>query len=161
MALNSQPTSGNATPQAPASSDGKTAEFKAAKAAAAKKHTEKVKAAREHDHKMALSARDELQKSGKFDSLNEDVKKWLLAKCVPPSERAVASGPSFLNQVFGETPTVGQKITLQEVINKTFKGLDSMRQLIKKAEGKGITIETAVNQQNMLQTVYTITKIAG
>lgn len=163
MALVSTPSAGTPatapaqTGAAPANEN--SAEFKAAKAAAAKKHAEKVKAAREADHKAALEARDEAQKLGLFDKLSEGTKKWLLAKCVPPSERAVSTGPSFFTQIFGDNPIVGTVITLNDVIRKTFKGMDTMKSYIKKWEAKGTVIKTELNQADMLQTKYTLVKI--
>jgi hypothetical protein len=136
-----------------------TDEFKAKKALSAKKHAEKVKAEKQKDHEEMLKVRDELKSSGKFDSLSQSTKDYILAKCVPPGERIGHSGPSFFTTLYGDNPAVGASITLQQVIDKTFKGIDAMNSSVKQWAKKGIEVTVALNQQNKLASTYTITKL--
>jgi hypothetical protein len=134
-------------------------EFKAAKKAAADRHAAKVKEERQKDHEMFLAIRDETKTSGAFDKFSQDVKDYILAKCIPPTERTGHSGPSFFTQIFGDRPAVGASVTLSQVINKTYKGLDTMNASVKKWASKGIIVDITPNKANMLETKYTISKL--
>jgi hypothetical protein len=149
------------TPQAAATagSEKDVEAFKAAKKAAAKKHAEKIKEERQKDHERMLSIRDELKTSGAFEKLSKEDQDYILAKCVPPSERVGHTGPSFFTQVFGDKPAVGQSTTLKDIITKTYKGMDTVSASIKKWSAKGIEVKTEINKSDMLQTKYTITKL--
>jgi hypothetical protein len=137
----------------------KEADFKASKKAAADRHAAKVKEERQKDHEMFLAIRDETKTNGSFDKFPQEVKDYILAKCVPPAERIGHTGPSFFTQIFGDKPTVGQSVTLNQVITKTFKGMDTISASIKKWAQKGVVVDTQVNKQNMLETKYIITKL--
>lgn len=46
-----------------------------------------------------------------------------------------------LYKLFGNEPKAGDTVTAQEMFERTFKGFQEMRQLIKKWEAKGISVE--------------------
>jgi hypothetical protein len=152
-----QPQASGAEPGTPKNED----EFKAAKKAAAKKHAQKVKEERQKDHEFALKLRDALKASGAWEKLEPATRDYYLAKCTPPADRVGHSGPSFFTQVFGDSPVVGAKVTLKDVITKTYKGMDTMSASIRKWATKGIDVSIEVNKQDMLATVYTITKLSA
>jgi hypothetical protein len=137
----------------------KSEEFRANKKAAAVRHAAKVKEERQKDHEMFLAIRDETKQNGAFDKFTQDIKDYILAKCVPPSERTGHTGPSFFTQIFGDKPSVGQSVTLNQIITKTFKGMDTVGASVKKWAQKGVIVEIAVNKANMLETKYTIAKL--
>jgi hypothetical protein len=153
--------SGGVTPQASNSApvNEKSAEFKAAKAAAAKKHAEKIKAQRQEDYEFFLELRDEAKAGGYWDKLKASSQEYILAKCVPPSERTGHTGPSFFTQIFGDRPAVGASVTLKDIITKTYKGMDTVNASIKKWAAKGVEVKTELNKQDMLATTYTIVKL--
>jgi hypothetical protein len=156
MALVGTPNPNQVQTQDAASND---VEFKASKKAAASRHAAKVKEERQKDHEMFLAIRDETKSNGSFDKFPQDIKDYILGKCVPPSERTGHTGPSFFTQIFGDKPAVGNSITLGQVINRTYKGLDTMSASIKKWATKGIIIDITPNKTNMLETKYTISKL--
>jgi hypothetical protein len=135
-------------------------EFKAGKKAAAERHAAKVKEERQKDYERMLAIRDELKANGGFDKLSKENQEYVLAKCVPPSERASHTGPSFFSQVFGENAQAGKVVTLKEVITKTYKGMDTLASYIKKWAAKGIEVKVEVNKADMLETKYTLVKVA-
>lgn len=47
----------------------------------------------------------------------------------------------ILYRLFGNEPKAGATVTAQEMFERTFKGFQEMRQLIKKWEAKGIKVE--------------------
>lgn len=163
MALVNTPNGAPATPAQPGApaTEKDEAAFKAAKKAAAEKHREKQKLAKADAYKHSLRVRDDLQKSGNFDKLPKETQDWLIGQCVPPEERVTAAGgPSFFSQMFGDTPVVGQKVTFEEVVRKTYKGMETINANIKKWAAKGIEVAVEVNKADMLKTAYTIKKLA-
>jgi hypothetical protein len=157
MALVGTPQTG--TPSIPATNEKEASNFKANKKAAADRHAAKVKEDRQKDHEFFLGIRDEIKALGNWDKLQKSSQEYITAKCVPPAERIGHSGPSFLTQVFGDSPTVGKSVTLKDVITNTYKGMDTMQASIKKWAAKGIDVKVEINKQDMLATKYTITAI--
>jgi len=68
-------------------------------------------------------------------------------------------GTPLFNKIFGETPKVGDHVTLQEVFNKTFKGVDKMNELMNKWKQKGTIVEYVHNAAQPLQSQYVIKAI--
>jgi len=69
-------------------------------------------------------------------------------------------GTPLFNKIFGETPKVGDTVTLQDVFNKTFKGVDKMNELMNKWKQKGTIVEYVHNAASPLQSQYVIRAIA-
>ena len=119
------------------------------------KRAEKQKAAYEN----ALKLRDELSKAGMLDKLSASVKEFVLSLCKDPSERARSGGfggPSIFSILFGDNPKVGQKITLEEAFNKTYKGKSTLDLWVKRWADKGIIVECTIDPAKMINSTYTI-----
>lgn len=131
-----------------------TAEQKAKKNEAAKRHTEKVKNLRE----QAVEAAKELKQAIKD---NPNVKfgaklvAWADAVLAAP---AAGGGQSFFNKVFGDNPKVGDKITLMDYMKKTLKGKADFDAYVKKWAEKGIIVKFDAGA-NMFESTYTIEKL--
>ena len=158
MALIGQPEQGKAnggaaTPavskdEAKAKKEAAIARFKANRAA-------KQKAAYEN----ALKLRDELVKGQYLDKLTAPVKEFVLSLCKDPAEKKASGGfggPSVFTLLFGEAPKVGDKITLEQAFNKTYKGKSTLDLWVKRWAEKGIVVECHVDSAKMLNTTYTI-----
>jgi len=161
MALmgNSAQTGGGAVKEPVANNNGDAkskkdaayANFKANRAA-------KQKAA----YESALKLRDELVKAGQLDKLTAPVKEFVLSLCKDPAEKKASGGfggPSVFSLLFGDSPTVGQKITLEEAFNKTYKGKSTLDLWVKRWADKGIVVECKIDSAKMLNTTYTITAL--
>jgi len=71
-----------------------------------------------------------------------------------------AFGEPFFNKVFGATPKVGDKVTLQDVFNRTFKGVDKMNEFMKKWKEKNTAVvEYIHNPTTPLLSEYVIKTI--
>jgi len=155
MALMGQPGQGNVSPKtggndgdAKAKKDAYLAEYKAKRAA-------KQKAAFEN----ALKLRDELVKGAYLDKLTAPVKEFVLSLCKDPSERKASGGfggPSVFSLLFGDNPSVGQTITLEQAFNKTYKGKSTLDLWVKRWADKGIIVECKIDSARMVNTTYTI-----
>lgn len=156
MALVGTPNTNQAPAQGTPVPEKDNAEFKAAKKAAAQRHAAKVKEERQKNHTWFLKHRDWLKANNVFDKLSKEDQEYVLANCVPPTERTGHSGPSFFTELFTDKPFVGQSITLKEIITKTYKGLDTVNAQIKKWALKGIVVESKLNSTDMLSSTFTI-----
>lgn len=118
------------------------------------KRAEKQKAAYEN----ALKLRDELSKAGMLDKLSASAKEFVLSLCKDPSERKSGGfgGPSIFSILFGDNPKVGQKITLEEAFNKTYKGKSTLDLWVKRWADKGIIVECTIDPVKMINSTYTI-----
>lgn len=134
----------------------KSEEFKAKKREAAKKFAERKRAAKEAAVDNAKKVLDFCE--SKKVALPEDLKAWLNGLANPTVARA-ASGSSFLNKVFGDSPKVGDKITLMDFMKKTMQGKSQFDKQVKALAEKGTIIEYKA-AANMLESTYTITKLA-
>ena len=134
----------------------KTEEFKAKKREAAKKCADRKKerAAQLTEKAKALVA---LIEAKKVNLPAEDVEFW--KGLANPTVTRAASGTSFLNKVFGDSPKVGDKITLMDFMKKTMQGKSQFDKQVKALAEKGIIIEYKA-AANMLEATYTITKLA-
>jgi hypothetical protein len=76
-----------------------------------------------------------------------------------------AFGEPLFFKIFGQAPKVGDTVTLNDVVNRTLKGVDKMNELMRKwREGgggakTGTVVEFAYNASAPLQSVYTIKAI--
>ena len=94
---------------------------------------------------------------------------------LPPDVQAVVSqwenpvrqgsmnfGEPLFNKIFGAAPKVGDAITLQEVFNKTFKGVDKMNFMIRKwADKKIAVVEYVLNQAEPIKSQYVIKSLGA
>ena len=68
-------------------------------------------------------------------------------------------GTSFFNKVFGDSPKVGDKITLLDYMKKTLKAKADLDKAVKGWAEKGIVVEFK-DAANKLEATYTIVKLA-
>jgi hypothetical protein len=69
-------------------------------------------------------------------------------------------GEPIFNKIFGATPKAGDKITIQEVFAKTFKGVSQMNSLVRKWAAKNVAIvEYVHNEAEPFKSTYTIKSI--
>lgn len=129
----------------------KTAEFKAKKAAAAKAFAERQKERKEN---LIKFAKEVLANKG-FETLSAEAKKFFNDCANPVVRTASGSTQSFINKVFGESPKVGDSITLLEYMKKTFKSKADLDKAVKLWAEKGIVVEFKA-AANQLESTYTI-----
>ena len=160
MALMGQPAgiAGNTRAEASVGAD-KGEAFKASKKEAAKKFAERKAARAKQAYENALKLRDELVKGGYLDKLSAPIKDFVLTLCKDPAEKKVANGfggPSIFTVLFGETPNVGDVITLEQAFHKTYKGMSTLDMWVKRWADKGIVVEKVLDSVKVLNTTYTI-----
>ena len=131
----------------------KEAEFKAKKAEAAKRFAENQKAKKEAMKKLA----DEIKAKNLLDKLSPEGQKFI-NDILNPVVRSGFGGQSFFNKVFGDTPKVGDKITLLDYLTKTLQAKAKLDKEIKAWAEKGITV-TFTEDPDPRKAVYTITKM--
>lgn len=134
----------------------KEAEFKARKAAAAKAFSER-QAALKVDRAEAIKELKALADAKKIslDAMPK-TKAWIEKET---AVRAGNGGTPFFNKVFGESPKVGDKITLLDYMKKTLKAKADLDKAVKGWAEKGIVVEFK-DAANMLEATYTIVKLA-
>jgi len=159
MALMGQPGQGGQTGGAAAPAAKATDDAKAKKEAYLEQYKAKRAARAKAAYENALKLRDELVKGQYLDKLTAPVKEFVLSLCKDPAEKKASGGfggPSVFSLLFGDKPTVGQKITLEEAFNKTYKGKSTLDLWVKRWAEKGIVVECVVDSVKMLNTTYTI-----
>jgi len=161
-------TQGTAAPAAqPAPAAGKPAEksaeekaqFKAKKLEALKRFKERRASAAKKAYEDALKLRDELVKAQLMDKLSAEMKEFVLSLCKDPAERKAAGGfggPSVFSVLFGASPKVGDKVTLEQAFAKTFKGKSTLDVWVRRWAEKGIVVDVLINKDNMMKTEYVI-----
>lgn len=134
----------------------KEAEKKAKKNEAAKRHSEKVKSLREQSITVATKLQAYIAKTKPtFDGIDV-VNKWITDVLSGGSN---GGGQNFFNKVFGDSPKVGDKITLMDFMKKTLKGKADFDAYVKKWAEKGIIVKFDAGS-NMFESTYTIEKLA-
>ena len=86
--------------------------------------------------------------------------KTLLNDIANPKKPAHSSGSGLFNKIFGDNPKVGDKVTLMEVFQKTFKSRGEIDRAVKTWAEKGIVVEFKESAGNMINSTYTIVKLA-
>ena len=130
------------------------AAFKAKKAEAAKKFAANQKAKKENLIKFSK----ELVDTGVVDKLSPEAKAFFTAAANPTVNRSGFGGQSFLNKVFGDSPKVGDSITVLDYMKKTLQAKGKLDKAVKDWAEKGIIVEFT-EKQNKLESVYTIKKM--
>lgn len=114
------------------------------------------KARREKKYNAAIVIRDVIT-AAKL-SLTADQKAALdLLTRAPKVGGGGGFGESIFSKIFGATPTVGQSVTIQDVFQKTFKGVSQMNGLVRKWAAKGVAqIEYVHNAAEPFKSQYVI-----
>lgn len=123
-----------------------------AKKEAAERFRKNRAAKRKAALEAALKLRDELTKAGLFDKLSAESKEYIAELC---AVKPATGGSSVMTQLFGDNPKVGDKVTLEEAFNKTYKGKASIDIIVRRWEKNGIIIEYT-QAPKMLESTYTI-----
>ena len=131
----------------------KAAKFKAQKAEAAKKFKERKAAEAKSLEEIAKKL---LPKAAEFKFTAEETA--LLQKLANPALRN-ASGTSFFNKVFGDSPKVGDSVKLIDYFNNTGKAKADLDKYVKQWAEKGTIVEVKPAAK-LVDTVYTIVKLA-
>lgn len=137
----------------------KLEKFKASKREAAKRFKErraKEKADRVEGMKKFI---ERAQSTGTWDKFTDEEKAFLSGIANP----AVSGGfnnESTFTKMFGDAPSVGQKITLREAFEKTLKGKANIDKLVKEWAEKGTVVTFTPNGSNVLDGIYTIEALA-
>lgn len=134
----------------------KEAEFKAKKAAAAK-------AWKERKNKEAAERKETATKLIKYLSdkkieLPAEFSK-LLNDIANPTAHVSGGTGSLFEKLFGASPKAGDKVTLMEVFQKSYKSKAEVDRYVKIWAEKGIVVEFKP-AANMLESTYTIVKLA-
>jgi len=130
------------------------AAFKAKKAEAAKAFAARQKEKKENLIKFSK----ELIEKGIVDKLSAEAKAFFTAAANPTPARSGFGGQSFFNKVFGDTPKVGDHITLLDYMKNTLQAKGKLDKAIKEWAEKGIVVE-CTEKPNKLESVYTIKKM--
>lgn len=143
---------GNAKAEAKSAAD--DAAFKAKKAEAAKRFAENQKKRKEDLVKFSK----ELIEKKLIEKLSPEAVKFFTDAANPAAHTGGFGGTSFFNKVFGDTPKVGDKITLLDYMKKTLKSKADLDKRVKEWTEKGIIV-TVKEAANQLETTYEITKL--
>lgn len=134
----------------------KLAEFKQKKKEAAERFKEaraKEKAERIEGAKKLIAT---LKDNGLWDELEEEHHTFLNS-LVAAGNSQNAGGMSFFTKMFGADAKVGTSVTLREAFERTLKGQNNIDFYVsKKWPEKGIIVKVEKNDENVLETTYTI-----
>lgn len=125
---------------------------------AAKRHNEKVKADAAARKEAAQVLKDELTKLKIWDKISEDMKDFIEKLANPVTTSSAKTG--VFVKLFGADPKEGDSISLSDAFTKTFKGKATLDRCVKQWAEKGIIVEFKENTANMLDSTYTIVKLA-
>lgn len=154
---NKNPVKGNNVPaQTNEHAAAKTDEAKAKKAASAKAWAEAKK--KEAADRKAAAA--ELLKflADKKVTIPENCSK-MLNELANPASRAGGGGQTVFNSIFGDTPKVGDSITLIDIMKKTLKGRSDLNFYIKQWAKNGVVVEVK-EAANPHETQYIIKQLS-
>ena len=137
----------------------KSEKFKEMKREAAKRFKEKRAAERNAMFEHGKKLYEVLKDKPEFNELDEETRKWLESLANPQAAGGF-NNVSVFSKLFGDTPSVGQSITLIDAMTKTLKGKADLNKLTKKwAEEKGIIVTFNANADDIFQSTYVIEKL--
>lgn len=127
------------------------------------KKKEAAKAWKERKDKEAAANKETAAKFIKYLSdkkveLPEEFSK-LLNDIANPAKHASGGTGSLFEKLFGTSPKAGDKVTLMEVFQKSYKSKAEVDRYVKIWAEKGIIVEFKA-AANMLESTYTIAKLA-
>jgi len=140
------------TPQMAAEAEDK----KKAKAEAAKRWKEKKVQQAKDREEAAKKLVAKLEKNGMFAKLDAEDQAFLKGLAEP---KTAATGNTGLFATLFPNAKVGDKITLDEVFAKTFKGKTNIDHYCKKWAEKGIIVECKEDKTDLRKSTYTIVKM--
>lgn len=152
----------NATPKTVAEAKGnseaeKLEKFKAQKKEAAQRFKERKAQEKKDRIEGAKKLIAELKKAGTFDKLSKEAQDFING-LANPAALIGGSNTSVFNDIFGVNPSVGAKVTLKEVFEKTAQGMAYVNKYIKKWAEQGIVV-TFQKNDDILASTYTLEKL--
>lgn len=147
-----------AEPEVTESEAEKLEKFKAQKREAAKRFKERrneEKAARIEGAKKFI---EDMKAAGHWDEFTAEQKTFIESLVSTPAAR---NNSSTFTKLFGDSPKVGDTISLTDVFNKTGKGYATINTLVKKWAKSGTIVKVTVDSQNILNTTYAIEAIGS
>ena len=143
------------TPKAEMTEAEKLEKFKASKKAAAKRFKERRAQEKVNRIEGAKKLIEVMKRDGIWDKLDDECKGFVNGLANPVS--AAGNGTeSVFTKLFGANPAVGASFTLSDAFNKTLKGKANIDHLVKKWSEKGIVVSFKKNDNNILDSVYTL-----
>lgn len=136
----------------------KTVEQKAAKAEAAKRFKERRAEEAKARVENAKALIKYMQDKKIWDSLEQKFKDFLNGLANPVA-RTSSGTNSLFNKIFGDSPKVGDKKTLMQIFEATFKSKADVDRQVKEWAKKGIVVEYT-SAANTLESTYTIKALA-
>lgn len=136
----------------------KLAEFKAKKRESALAWKEKKNAEKQDRKDKAAKFIEYAKGRGIWDDIPAEYKEFLINLS---TDSPAVSTQSTFTKIFGNTPAVGQKVSLMEVFQKTLKGKAAIDHQLKQWQEKGIIVSFTENKENIFDSVYTIKSLAS
>lgn len=130
-------------------------ERKAKKREAAKRFKENRAKEKTERQEKAKALIDGLKANGLWDKLDVDQQGFINSLANPVSA-ASGNNQSLFRKMFGDSPAVGQSVTLNEAFVKTLKGKAAIDADVRKWAAKGIIVKFTLDSDNILNSVYTI-----
>lgn len=106
----------------------------------------------------AKKLKELLIKEKAWDKIGADLQTWVESLAVAKPANG-GSQTSLLTTLFGPTPKVGDKVTLADAFNKTYKGKATLDIYVKRWKEKGVIVEFTANTADMLKSTYEIKAI--
>lgn len=129
---------------------------KEAKREAAKRFTERK--AQEKQERIEKSSKliEKLKNEKLWDKIGAEYQEFL-TKLATASNGSNASSNSTFNKMFGATPKVGDKVTLLQAFERTFKGQADIDRLVRtKWADNGIEVKYTADTKDVFKSVYEI-----
>lgn len=102
---------------------------------------------------------DELKNGGYWDNISEKSRSFLIGIANPTN--AAGGNQSLFRTLFGDNPSIGATVTLNEAFQKTLKGKSNLDFYIKKWADKGTIVSFKQDADNILNSVYVLESIGG
>lgn len=134
--------------------------FKAMKREAAQRFKEKRAKEKEERVEKAGKLISSLKERGLYDQLDPEQKAFL-DELANPSANVGASNQSLFKLLFGDSPKVGDSITLNEAFQRTLKGKSNIDHYVNKWKEKGIIVTFKKADDNILNSTYVLESIGS
>lgn len=130
-----------------------------AKREAAKRFTERKAQEKAERIEKATKLIEKLKAEKLWDKIGAEYQEFLTKLATATPNSGVASSSTFA-KLFGATPKVGDKVTLLQAFERTFKGQSDIDRLIRtKWAQAGITIKYTQDAKDIFKSVYEITAL--
>lgn len=131
--------------------------FKESKRAAAERFKNRRAAERKDNANAATAIINYLKTSGFWDGLSSEGQTFLLKT----ANMQASSNQNMFKQLFGESPNIGDTVTLGEAFKKTLKGKCNIDFYVRRWAEKGIVVEYIDDPENVFNSVYKIVSLSN